>query len=64
MTDQPPRPHPRPGARHSRRPMPAARRALTALGALPLSLAAAAPAASATPRHPNRRPARRPRRRR
>src|SRR5215470_12266063 len=52
MTDQPPRPHPRPGARHPRRPRPAARRALTALAALLLSLAAAAvmaPAASATP---------------
>jgi hypothetical protein len=45
MTDQPPRPHPRPGAR----------RALTALAALPLSLAAlaaVAPAASATPAPP------------
>jgi len=51
MTDQPPRPHPRPGARHPRRPRPAARRALTALAALLLSLAAAtavAPPASAT----------------
>jgi hypothetical protein len=55
MTDQPPRPHPRPGARHPRRPRPAARRALTAPGALLLSLAAAtavAPAASATPASP------------
>jgi len=50
VTDQPQRPHPRPGARHPRRQL-AARRALTILGALLLSLAAAAavaPAASAT----------------
>ena len=55
MTDQPRHPHPRPGARHPRRPPPAARRALTVLGALLLSLAAAAataPAASATPPPP------------
>src|SRR5215472_16361410 len=51
MTDQPPHPHPRPGARHPVRPLRAARRAVTILGALPLSLAAVAavaPAASAT----------------
>jgi|SRR5215510_8408861 len=55
MTDQPPRPHPCPGARHPRRLLPAARGALTVLGALLLSLAAAtavAPAASATPPPP------------
>jgi hypothetical protein len=55
VTDQPPRPPPRPGARHPRRPLPAARRALTVLGALLLSLAVAAaagPAASATPPPP------------
>jgi hypothetical protein len=55
VTDQPQRPHPRPGARHPRRLRPAARRALTALAALPLPLAAAAataPAASATPPPP------------
>ena len=51
MTDQPPHPHPRPGARHPVRPLRAARRAVTILGALPLSLAAVAavaPPASAT----------------
>jgi hypothetical protein len=52
VTDQPPHPHPRPGARRPRRPLPAARRALTVLGALLLSLAAATPAASATPAPP------------
>jgi hypothetical protein len=53
VTDQPRRPHPRPGARHPRRlPLPAARRALAPVGALPLSLAAAAPAASPTPPTP------------
>jgi len=54
VTDQPRHPHPRPGARHPRRP-PAARRALSVLGVLLLSLAAAtamAPAALATPPPP------------
>jgi hypothetical protein len=49
VTGQPRHPDPRPGARHPRPPLPAARRALALLGALPLSLAAVAPAASATP---------------
>jgi hypothetical protein len=48
MTDQRRHPHPRPGARHPRPSLAAARRALAPLGALPLSLAAVAPAASAT----------------
>lgn len=55
MTDQPRHPQPRPMTRHPRRPLPAARRALTILGALLLSLAAVAataPAASATPAPP------------
>jgi hypothetical protein len=49
VTDQPRHPHPRPGAL---RPLRAARRALTVLGALLLSLAAVTPAASATPAPP------------
>jgi hypothetical protein len=55
VTDQPRHPHPRPSARHPRRPLPDARRAWTILAALPLSLAAlaaTAPAASATPAPP------------
>jgi hypothetical protein len=51
VTDQPAHPRPRPGARRPRRAPPAARRALTVLGALLLALTAAtavAPAASAT----------------
>jgi hypothetical protein len=48
VTDQPPRPHPRPGARHPRRPWPAALRALTVLCGLLLSFAVVAPPASAT----------------
>jgi hypothetical protein len=52
VTDQPRHPQPRPGARHRRRPLPAARRALTILGVLVLSLAAMVPAASATPPPP------------
>jgi hypothetical protein len=52
VTDQPRHPAPSPGARHPRRPLPAARRALTVLGALLLSLAAMTPAASATPAPP------------
>jgi hypothetical protein len=52
VTDQPRRPPPCPGTRHPRRPLPAARRALTVLGALLLSLAAMTPAASATPAPP------------
>jgi hypothetical protein len=52
VIDQPPHPPPRPGARHPRRPLPAARRALTVLAALLLSLAAMTPAASATPPPP------------
>jgi hypothetical protein len=51
VTDQPLHPHPHPGARRPRRPLPDARRALIVLGALLLSLTAAAaatPAASAT----------------
>jgi hypothetical protein len=52
VTDQPRHRHPRPGVRHPRWPLPAARRALTVLGALLLSPAAIAPAASATPAPP------------
>jgi hypothetical protein len=57
VTDQRRHPHPRPGARHPRPPLPSARRALAPLGALPLSLAAAAPAASPTPSPPEPPPA-------
>jgi hypothetical protein len=52
VTDQPHHPPFLPGARHPRRPLPAARRALTVLSALLLSVAAMTPAASATPAPP------------
>jgi hypothetical protein len=66
VTDQPPHPHFRPGTRHPRRPLPAARRAVIVLGALLLSLAAATtlitlalhPTTTRSPRPPARTPAR------
>ena len=48
MTDQPQDPQPPPTACHPGRPLTAARRGLTVLGTLLLSLAAMVPAASAT----------------